>query len=80
MATFAARWKDWWKVINPTWRIAKDGTLKRDGEGSLDMMKVPGANGFLSVLVCLKWWKEGGGEGDWADSVADVTWVLERLR
>ncbi|KAJ7806503.1 hypothetical protein B0H13DRAFT_1669770, partial [Mycena leptocephala] len=79
VGAFVADWKGWWKGINPEWRIARDGTLRRTEEGPWDTMKVPGANGFLSVLVCLKWWKDAGGEGDWADSVADVTWVLERL-
>ncbi|KAJ7724196.1 hypothetical protein B0H16DRAFT_1247244, partial [Mycena metata] len=75
---FASAWEGWWKAINPEWRVAADGTLKQSGEGEWSTMEVPGVNGFLSVLMCLRWWKEGGVNGDWTACVADVTWVLER--
>lgn len=58
--------------------MAADGTLKQAEEGEWAELEKPGVNGFLSVLIALKWWKEGGGDGDWAEWVADVTWVLER--
>ncbi|KAJ6469552.1 hypothetical protein C8R47DRAFT_1222890 [Mycena vitilis] len=78
-AIFVAKFKVWWKAINPQWRIGADETLKREEDGPWDVLRVPGPNAFLNVLICLKWWKEVGEEGDWADVVADVTWVLERL-
>ncbi|KAJ7481412.1 hypothetical protein B0H11DRAFT_1652549, partial [Mycena galericulata] len=52
------------------------------GEGSWEGMRVPGQNGFLSVLIGLKWWREkaarAGGE-EWKEAVRDVAWVLEQL-
>ncbi|KAJ6454056.1 hypothetical protein C8R47DRAFT_997431, partial [Mycena vitilis] len=80
MAVFVAKYEGWWKKINPKWRVTGDGRLAREEKGTWDEMAAPGPNGFLNVLICLKWWKAGGGEGDWPDAVADVTWVLERLR
>ncbi|KAJ7044207.1 hypothetical protein C8F04DRAFT_900104, partial [Mycena alexandri] len=75
VGAFASSWQRWWKGINPKWRVAADGTLKQAEEGEWAELEKPGVNGFLSVLIALKWWKEGGGDGDWAEWVADVTWV-----
>ncbi|KAJ7027249.1 hypothetical protein C8F04DRAFT_1189686 [Mycena alexandri] len=75
---FATQWLRWWGSINPKWRVGVDGSLKRVEEGAWEEMERPGANGFLSVLICLRWWKEAGGGGDWTDAVEDVTWAMER--
>ncbi|KAJ7758851.1 hypothetical protein DFH07DRAFT_958252 [Mycena maculata] len=70
-AEFVDAWESWWRSLNPEWRLADGGRM------------VPGANGFLSVLACLKWWKMevklAGAEARWATAVADVTWVLTRM-
>jgi hypothetical protein len=44
-------------------------------------MQVPGQNGFLNVLMCLKWWREkiSDESEDWKDAVEDVMWVLEQM-
>ncbi|KAJ7487246.1 hypothetical protein B0H11DRAFT_1615572, partial [Mycena galericulata] len=74
---FIKQWGTWWKAINPQWRLV-DGVLSRGGEGSWEGMRVPGQNGFLSVLIGLKWWREkaarAGGE-EWKEAVRDVAWV-----
>ena len=45
-------------------------------------MYIPGVNGLLNVLMCLKWWAKAvnsePGER-WKAGVADVTWVLKCL-
>lgn len=53
--------------------------LKTDGPwGDLDF---PGPNGFLNVVVCLKWWRDKLKEEstEWREAVEDVTWVLSRM-
>ncbi|KAJ7168097.1 hypothetical protein C8R43DRAFT_853617, partial [Mycena crocata] len=76
---FVSTWADWWRAINPTWRVV-DGELVKVVKGSWEVMRVPGANGFLSVLVALKWWRELTGEtGEWSAAIRDVTWVLNAL-
>lgn len=65
--------------LNPEWRV-RDGVLVREGEGSWDQMRQPGANGFLGVLIALRWWMDEEVEmDDWRVMVDDVTWVIEAL-
>ncbi|KAJ7022891.1 hypothetical protein C8F04DRAFT_1272085 [Mycena alexandri] len=78
-AAFAVNWEKWWKGINPKWRVGTDGALKRGEVGGWDTLEAPGPNGFLNVLIGLKWWKDAGGDGDWPGMVDDVTWVLEMM-
>ncbi|KAJ7025305.1 hypothetical protein C8F04DRAFT_1269332 [Mycena alexandri] len=78
VGAFASSWQGWWKRINPKWRVAADGVLMQAEQGEWTELEKLGVNGFLSVLIALRWWKEVGGDADWAKSVADVTWVLER--
>ncbi|KAJ7809603.1 hypothetical protein B0H13DRAFT_2385138 [Mycena leptocephala] len=45
-------------------------------QGSVELLRKPGANGFLSVLAGLKWWWEGeGATEEWIASFEDVTLV-----
>ncbi|KAJ7721199.1 hypothetical protein DFH07DRAFT_760601, partial [Mycena maculata] len=80
---FAEKWENWWRALNPDWRVAEDGTPLREERGAWDKMEAPGANGFLGVLACLKWWKLkvdiADGDKRWAAAVADVMWVLSRM-
>ncbi|KAJ7725578.1 hypothetical protein B0H16DRAFT_1736105 [Mycena metata] len=85
-AAFAGSWTRWWCGLNPTWRRGDggiDAMLKEGGgeEGEWDALDVRGVNGLLSVLMCLKWWRNAveEEEKDWVMAVADVTWVLEQL-
>ncbi|KAJ7725154.1 hypothetical protein B0H14DRAFT_2276069, partial [Mycena olivaceomarginata] len=52
---FAEEWAVWWQDINPAWRKISLPMPKQDGVW--DNMDLPGPNGFLNVLVCLKWWR-----------------------
>ncbi|KAJ7691079.1 hypothetical protein B0H16DRAFT_1246289, partial [Mycena metata] len=79
VTAFVTSWRTWWKSINPTWRVDAEGELRQAEEGEWTTLEAPGANGFLNVLIGLRWWKEKAGDDpEWANSVADVTWVLER--
>jgi hypothetical protein len=74
------QWWAWWKKINPSWRLA-DGELEQTGDGSWDILKCPGQNGFLNVVITLKWWygsMETPSEA-WKRAVGDVKWVLEKM-
>ncbi|KAJ7026241.1 hypothetical protein C8F04DRAFT_1190785 [Mycena alexandri] len=83
----AAQWWGWWRAINPSWRL-REGELVQEGEGSWDVLRCPGQNGFLNVIVCLKWWRcemENRSESMektselWQRAVADVRWVLTQM-
>ncbi|KAJ7797407.1 hypothetical protein B0H14DRAFT_2619019 [Mycena olivaceomarginata] len=43
-------WWAWWKGINPGWRM-RDGELLREGDGGWDVLRCPGQNGFLNIIV-----------------------------
>ncbi|KAJ7193951.1 hypothetical protein GGX14DRAFT_378377 [Mycena pura] len=74
-AKFGGLWRAWWVDINPGWRRSVEGQLVRMGTGEWEGLDIPGANGFLNVLICLKWWGDainGTPEAEWDDAVADV--------
>jgi hypothetical protein len=54
--------------------------IREAGESWL-CMDYQGQNGFLNVLVCLKWWRDAleDASPDWEDAVDDVTWVLRQM-
>ncbi|KAJ7752155.1 hypothetical protein B0H16DRAFT_1460123 [Mycena metata] len=65
------RWWVWWNDINLTWR-----------ETTCPMERTTGPNGFLNILMVLKWWRDAMKEvsPDWEEAVGDVTWVLHQMR
>ncbi|KAJ7894478.1 hypothetical protein B0H14DRAFT_2198429, partial [Mycena olivaceomarginata] len=73
-------WWAWWKSINPGWRM-RDGELLREGDGGWDVLRCPGQNGFLNIIVCLKWWRSSmeTPSDAWMCAVADVKWVLGKM-
>lgn len=85
---FATSWWAWWHWISPVWRkdVAKSSGshcywVERE-QGSWLALKMPGKNGFLSVLACLKWWRESVTDGDfidWDTAVRDVAWAMQSL-
>jgi hypothetical protein len=74
-------WCGWWKAINPGWWVGNDGVMVQDGDGDLDALRCPGQNGFLNVVVCLKWWflSMQTPSDAWKDAVQDVIWALAKL-
>ncbi|KAJ7125574.1 hypothetical protein C8R43DRAFT_843012, partial [Mycena crocata] len=77
---FSDEWVAWWRAINPAWRI-RNGELVREGTGSWECLRYPGQNGFLNIVVGLKWWREELEEEQsaWIEAVADVTWVIKAM-
>ncbi|KAJ7936008.1 hypothetical protein B0H13DRAFT_1589931 [Mycena leptocephala] len=75
-------WWAWWMAMNPKWRLrAADGNLAKEGDGSWDVLRCPGQNGFLNVIICLKWWRThmDTASDAWERAVVDVKWVLEQM-
>ncbi|KAJ7116145.1 hypothetical protein C8R43DRAFT_823951, partial [Mycena crocata] len=82
--TFTIQWQNWWRAINPEWRnVGGTGSVLPQEEGrDWDVLNVTGINGFLSVVMTLRWWRLGLGEGavaDWAEAVSDVTWAMKEI-
>jgi hypothetical protein len=79
MEKFAKEWVEWWKTLNPQWRM-KDGDLIKEATGSWEPLRKPGGNRFLGLLAGLKWWREElGATTEWMAAFEDVTWVLRML-
>lgn len=49
--------------------------------GSWTFMDVPGQNGFLNILICLKWWRERMDKesAEWKEVLEDVVWALHQM-
>ncbi|KAJ7633326.1 hypothetical protein DFH06DRAFT_1004536 [Mycena polygramma] len=76
---FAQEFSTWWQAINPPWRRSSLPMAKQTGDWA--SMDVAGPNGFLSVLMCLKWWREEleNASPEWKEAADDVLWVLRRM-
>jgi hypothetical protein len=72
-------WWAWWKSINPGWRM-RDRELLREGDSGWDVLRCPGQNGFLNIIVCLKWWRSSmeTPSDAWMCAIVDVKWVLRK--
>ncbi|KAJ6458760.1 hypothetical protein C8R45DRAFT_843702, partial [Mycena sanguinolenta] len=74
-------WWEWWTFLNPDWRV-RGGKLAQEGEGEWEVLKAaPSLNGFLNVLMCLKWWRAmmDMPSLSWQRALTDVKWALERM-
>lgn len=62
------------------WRQKGIG-LTRDSGGPWDGMNYHGQNGFLNVLISLKWWRDcmPAASEKWEEGVEDVIWVLGEM-
>ncbi|KAF9488264.1 hypothetical protein BDN71DRAFT_1351172, partial [Pleurotus eryngii] len=82
---YVSKWWKWWKGINPGWRRQSGSErLTKEGSGSWDTLHVTGANGNLSVLVSLWFWREHMPDTSptlrsWNEAVEDVNWALHQL-
>ncbi|KAK7053872.1 hypothetical protein R3P38DRAFT_3305269 [Favolaschia claudopus] len=64
----------WWACERP---------MSRDvgAEAGWDPLDLYGHNGFLNVLMALKWWRDAMSDAspNWEDAVNDVTWALSSM-
>ncbi|KAJ7123329.1 hypothetical protein C8R46DRAFT_928220, partial [Mycena filopes] len=77
MERLAEEVEGWWKRVNPGWRLVDDELITDPLGGDWEAMRQRGANGFLGVLIALKWWREAEGETkEWRAIFDDVVWVM----
>jgi hypothetical protein len=83
---FADQFWKWWISLNePARTRLSTGRLLPGAQGEsiqMDHLRVPGKNGWLTILFSLLVWKEWLGNGntnDWDAAVADVRWVTIQL-
>ena len=81
-AEFAAEWKEWWNVLQPSWR--SDGS-SRDCPADADwqVLQRGGNNGIFIVIMCLSWWGKAVTSPQTSEAfqaaVEDVTWTLKNV-
>ncbi|KAF9536045.1 hypothetical protein CPC08DRAFT_608961, partial [Agrocybe pediades] len=57
VAQFAVAYMKWWTVLQPEWRVTKQGKIKvASVEGAWDVLRRPGINGLQSIIVALFFW------------------------
>ncbi|KAJ7604790.1 hypothetical protein DFH06DRAFT_1020621, partial [Mycena polygramma] len=81
--SFAVGWWKWWVALNPPWRQTNDGRrLKQEGQGEWGAAAQTGPNGFLNVLICLRWWRDELRDEveEWKEALEDVAWALTEIR
>ena len=78
--TFTERWRKWWDVCNPEWRVRNNvGTLEKGGEGDWSSMVKPGPNGFVLVIGALVGLLSAAERDVWVHDMLDVHWVLQEV-
>ncbi|KAJ6501541.1 hypothetical protein C8R47DRAFT_969989, partial [Mycena vitilis] len=77
---YGRTWWGWWMDINPA-RRGEKRPLLREAVTDWEGMDLDGQNGFLNVVISLKWWRDAlnAASGEWTEAVADVTWVLRQM-
>ncbi|KAE9401693.1 hypothetical protein BT96DRAFT_817506 [Gymnopus androsaceus JB14] len=89
---FAKELWTWWCSLQPKWRCMtsdnRPGPLLTFGSDWKPLHKW-GNNGWLGIITCLKWWREGLNslsdkdrlqlEADWFCAVSDVSKMLQGL-
>lgn len=75
----------WWVTLNAPARALTNSRLTPGAEGAdiaIETLRVPGKQGWLTVLYALSVWRTIIGDGDaedWKKAVVDVEWVTRRL-
>ena len=82
-STIPQDFHSWWRDLQPEWRLSKGnkGLEKDKGNGDWSRLRISGANGFLSVMAALFFWrlslKSPDGEVDWKEALIDVCSALK---
>lgn len=85
-SNIASDFRSWWVTLNSPTRTCPDaGWLVPGAENDaieITKLRVPGKNGWLSLLFALMVWRISIADGDtteWEMAVVDVNWVTVRL-
>ena len=78
-ATYEKQWWTWWKGINPSWHVVKNGQFALGGTGDWTKMLKLGRNRFLLVLMSLVGLQYVATDVSWCEALADVGWVMEQV-
>ena len=83
VSTFEREFRAWWISLQPTWRVS-EGKIVSGGKGDWDVLRKPGLNGLICMLVGLFYWgtfvqTDKSQHRGWVELVEDCTLVLRQL-
>ncbi len=82
-AEYCRLWWLWWGGLQPEWRLRdSSGRPVPGGNGDWDVLKNPGKNGLMMVLLSLSWWHgvlSSATRMEWQAAVIDVSWVISSM-
>jgi hypothetical protein len=81
---YAKDFMAWWEMIQPEWRCKEGMDTLVDGSEDWDSLRIPGANGLLSVVAGLFFWgvevyRQGATVDMWLDALTDVSAAFSHL-
>jgi hypothetical protein len=54
--SYEAKYNEWWKRLQPDWRVVNGRVDVNLTQGNWESLRMPGLNGFLSILSALFYW------------------------
>ena len=81
---YEAKYNEWWKRLQPDWRVVNGKVDVGLTQGNWESLRLPGLNGFLSIIASLFYWGLGlQGEmarhNAWLSAVRDCHLVVSLL-
>ena len=80
LSTISQDFHSWWKALQPEWRVSKGNKGLKKANGDWSRLRISGANGFLSVMAALFFWRsslESPDDINWKAALEDVGWALK---
>jgi hypothetical protein len=85
---FGRLWNNWWKLMQPSWRLGGDDALSRNvpPNANWSHLRCGGPNGLVIVILALAWWMRGVSIGDSSgltfvqEAIEEVNWTLVQMQ
>jgi hypothetical protein len=72
----------WWRALQPEWRLSNGNEVLQKRNVDWSTLRISGANGFLSVMAALFFWRsslkhKSPDDVGWKEALEDVGWALK---
>jgi hypothetical protein len=84
LVAYEAGYIAWWAALQPDWRVVHDHVVQDKVEGDWAVLRKPGANGIVSIMVALFYWglqaqKDKDHQKQWSLAVDDCYAAFSKL-
>jgi hypothetical protein len=86
LGSYGDQFMKWWRMMQPSWRIPKEGDLlvcKAPIDGNWQVLRKGGTSGIYTVVMGLSWWIKAQGIAHdvnaWT-TVSDLLWVIKEMK